>query len=103
MPYGSNSCQRRTKNQSEILTQLSFSSSEAQERRSLPKTTNELSETVINAVGKTTVRRAAALLKCCQLFIGNDVKPVHLAAVVSILVAELSCYPKFRSHYSSKE
>lgn len=49
---------------------------------------------VIDAVGKTTLRQTSALLKRCNLFIGNDAGPMHLAAAVGIPVIEVSCHPK---------
>src|SRR5437773_6120694 len=36
--------------------------------------------TVIDAMGRTSVREAVALLKRCHLFVGNDAGPMHLAA-----------------------
>lgn len=33
-------------------------------------------------VGETTIRQLAAILKQCQLFIGNDTGPLHIAAAV---------------------
>lgn len=49
---------------------------------------------IVNATSKTTLRQAAALLKRCQLFIGNDAGPMHLAAAVDVPVIEISCHPK---------
>ncbi len=52
------------------------------------KTANLLSsisaERVINAVGKTTLGRLAALIKKCNLFIGNDSGPAHIACALGI-------------------
>ena len=41
---------------------------------------------VINLTGKTTLGELAAQLECCDLFIGNDSSPMHLAAAVNIPV-----------------
>ncbi len=49
----------------------------------------DLPEGVFSAVGKTNIRQTAALLECCQLFVGNDSVPVHLAAAVSTPVVVL--------------
>lgn len=38
---------------------------------------------VINMAGKTSFGQLAALIKACDLFIGNDSSPMHLAAAVS--------------------
>lgn len=48
---------------------------------------------VIDA-GGTTLRQAAALLKRCHLFIGNDSGPMHLAAAAGVPVIEISCHPQ---------
>ncbi len=39
---------------------------------------------VINAVGKLRLAQTAALLNRCQLFIGNDSGPLHLAVAVGV-------------------
>lgn len=44
---------------------------------------------VINATGKTTLRQTAALLKHCQLYVGNDAGIMHLAAAVQIPVVAI--------------
>lgn len=59
-----------------------------------------LGASVVNAVGRTTLRQAAALLKCCRLFVGNDAGPMHLAAAVGVPVVELSCHPRSGSSWS---
>lgn len=62
-----------------------------------------LGETVINVVGQTTLRQAGALLKRCQLFVGNDAGPMHLAAAAGVPVVEISCHPQDGDplHYNS--
>ncbi|MEM1995641.1 MAG: glycosyltransferase family 9 protein [Thermoplasmatales archaeon] len=52
-----------------------------------------LGDRAINVVGQTTLRQTAALLKCCQLFVGNDAGPMHLAAAAGVPVVEISCHP----------
>jgi ADP-heptose:LPS heptosyltransferase len=52
----------------------------------------QLGDLVINAVGKTTIRQTAALLKRCRLHVGNDAGPMHLAAAASVPVIEISCH-----------
>ena len=46
----------------------------------------ETSDMVINITGKTTLGELAAQLEQCDLFIGNDSSPMHLAAAVHIPV-----------------
>ena len=54
----------------------------------------------VNAVGRTTLRRAAALIRRCRLFVGTDSGPMHLAAAVGVPVVELSCHPRSGASWS---
>lgn len=54
---------------------------------------SRLAGNVINAAGRTSLRETAALLKRCQLFVGNDSGPMHLAAAAGLPVIEISCHP----------
>lgn len=54
---------------------------------------HQLGETVINATGRTTLRQTVALLKCCDLYVGNDAGPMHLAAAAGVPIVEISCHP----------
>ena len=49
---------------------------------------------IINLVGKTNIRQAAALIARSNLFIGNDSGLMHIAAAVSTPVIEISSFPK---------
>ena len=49
---------------------------------------------LINAVGQTTLRQAAAMLKHCNLYVGNDSGLMHIAAATGITVVEISCHPQ---------
>lgn len=60
-----------------------------------------LGRAVVNAVGRTTLRQTAALLKCCRLFVGNDAGPMHMAAALGVPVVELSCHPRSGSPWSA--
>ncbi len=66
---------------------------EGLERRLGPK--------AVNAVGRTTLRQTAALLKRCRFFVGNDTGPMHMAAALGVPVVELSCHPKSGSPWSA--
>lgn len=46
---------------------------------------------VLNAVGRTTLRQAAALPGGCDLYVGNNTGTMHLAAAVGRPVIEISC------------
>ena len=63
----------------------------------------EMHDTVIDAVGRMTLRQTAAMLQRCHLFIGNDSAPMHLAAAAGIPVVEVSCHPQSGSslHHNS--
>ena len=54
----------------------------------------QLGETVLNLVGKTTLREAAAVLQRCDLYVGNDTGVMHLAVAAGIPVVEISCHPR---------
>lgn len=48
---------------------------------------------IIDMIGKTTLRQTVSLLRYCDLFIGNDTGPMHLAAAVETPVIEICCHP----------
>jgi heptosyltransferase-2 len=50
-------------------------------------------ESTMDLIGQTTLSQACALLKQCNLFIGNDSGLLHLAASQDIPVIEISCHP----------
>ena len=54
----------------------------------------ELGDGVINQIGKTTLRQAAALLQQCDLYVGNDTGPMHIAAALGLPTVEISCHPR---------
>lgn len=58
---------------------------------------------IIDAIGKTTLRQAAALLKHCRLYIGNDSGLMHVAAAVKVPLVGISAWPSAslssNSHY----
>jgi len=54
----------------------------------------QLEKDVINLIGKTTLRQAIAVLSHCQLFIGNDSGPMHMAAAANIPVIEICQFPQ---------
>jgi heptosyltransferase-2 len=58
----------------------------------------QLGATVINLVGRTTLREACALLEHCQLYIGNDTGAMHMASAAGVSVIEISCHPLNGSH-----
>ena len=63
----------------------------------------ELGDIVINLAGKTTLRQAAAVLRKCRVYAGNDSGLMHMAAAVGTPVVEISCHPENGSadHYNS--
>lgn len=60
----------------------------------------ELGSCVINTAGRTTLRQVAALLQRCELFVGDDAGPMHIAAAVGVPVVEISCHPESGSPWS---
>ena len=55
---------------------------------------DRLGPQVIHAAGKLTLRQTGALLRLCDLFIGNDSGPMHIAAAGHVPVVEISCHPR---------
>jgi len=51
------------------------------------------SKHILNLAGATTLRETVALLRSCDLFVGNDSGPMHLAAAAGIPCVEISCHP----------
>jgi heptosyltransferase-2 len=58
---------------------------------------------LLNAVGKTTLGAATALIRRANLFIGNDSGPLHMAASAGVPAVAISCHPVsgLRSHAQS--
>lgn len=55
---------------------------------------NELGRSVINLMGRATLRQTAAVLQRCQLTISNDAGPMHIAAAAGNAVVEICCHPQ---------
>lgn len=53
-----------------------------------------LGETVVNVTGRLSLRQTFALLKHCDLYVGNDTGPMHLSAAAGVPVVEISCHPR---------
>lgn len=48
---------------------------------------------MIDTVGKLSISETAALLEKCDVYVGNDSGPVHLAGAVGCMVVEISKHP----------
>lgn len=48
---------------------------------------------VVNLAGVCSLRKSAALLRHCHLFVGNDSGPMHMATAAGVPVVEISCHP----------
>jgi heptosyltransferase-2 len=53
-----------------------------------------LDRRVTGLAGRTTLRQTGAVLERCQLFVGNDSGPLHLAAAAGVPCVEVSCHPR---------
>ena len=53
-----------------------------------------LGSRVINLAGRSALRVSAAALAECDLYVGNDSGPMHLAAALAKPVVEISCHPE---------
>lgn len=47
-----------------------------------------------NLTGSLSLDQTASVLRQCQLFIGNDSGPMHIAAAMGVPCVEISCHPK---------
>ena len=54
------------------------------------KLQKRVGDSLIDVTGRATLRQFAALLKRCQLYVGNDSEPKHLAAAAGVPIVELS-------------
>ena len=54
----------------------------------------ELAGSVVNIAGQTTLRQTVAVLRACNLYVGNDTGPMHIAAAVGTPVVEISSFPE---------
>ena len=54
----------------------------------------QLGPRVINAAGPDNLRRTAALLGRCAMFVGNDSGPMHIAAARGVPIVEVPCHPQ---------
>lgn len=57
---------------------------------------------VVDLIGKTSLRQAAALIGCCSFYIGNDTGLIHIAAAMKRPVIQLSCWPVSADKHSYK-
>ena len=66
---------------------------------------SKLEFSVINLIGKTSIRETIALLKNCDLYIGGDTGPMHMAAACGLKGVAISKHAKNadKSNASSKE
>ena len=48
-----------------------------------------MKESPINVVGKTSLRQTAALIEKCKIFISNDTGPMHIAAAMGVPVVAI--------------
>ena len=52
-----------------------------------------LQDRLINLAGTCSINKSAALLSLCQMFIGTDSGPTHMAAAVGLDIVVLGCHP----------
>ena len=48
---------------------------------------------VLNLTGKTSLRETYAVLKLCDIYLGGDTGPMHMAAAAGLQGVVLSCHP----------
>ncbi len=52
---------------------------------------------IIDLVGHCSLRQTAALLRHCNLYVGNDSGPMHMAVAAGLPIVEISCHPEAAS------
>jgi heptosyltransferase-2 len=50
-------------------------------------------EEVLNLTGKTTLRQTYAVLTLCDIYLGGDTGPMHMAVAAGLKGVVLSCHP----------
>lgn len=65
----------------------------SQDRELGQRFVSEFGNAVVDVTDRTSLRQAAALLRQCSLYVGNDTGLMHIAAAMSIPVVEISCHP----------
>jgi len=75
------------------------------DRTLVEQVASEMKHPAIIAGGKTTLKQLAALIKKCQVFVGNDTGPLHLAIAVQTPVVALfgPTSPTLTGPYGSKQ
>lgn len=59
----------------------------------------QIGPSALNSIGETSLRQTAALMELCQVYIGNDSGPTHMAAAMGIPVVAIfgsSCRHRFQ-------
>lgn len=60
---------------------------------------SQIGPAALNSIGETSLRQSAALMELCQVYIGNDSGPTHMAAAMGIPVVAIfgsSCRHRFQ-------
>lgn len=57
---------------------------------------------VVNLTGRLTINQTVALLSRCDMYVGNDSGPMHMAAAVNVPVVEISCHPLTGAAYNER-
>ena len=60
---------------------------------------SQIGPSALNSIGETSLRQTAALMELCQVYIGNDSGPTHMAAAMGIPVVAIfgsSCRHRFQ-------
>jgi ADP-heptose:LPS heptosyltransferase len=55
---------------------------------------SKINKNIINLIGETSIFQTAAVLKLCDIYIGNDSGPMHIASTLKIPIIEISSFVK---------
>lgn len=62
--------------------------------RSIVSEAGTSTKEILDLTGRLTLGQTSLVLRRCQLFIGNDSGPMHIAAAMGVPCLEISCHPK---------
>jgi heptosyltransferase III len=76
-----------------------------QDRTAAAELSRRLPGRLLNEDCSLTLRQSAAAMRRCDMFVGNDSAPAHLAATAGLPIVEISCHPAGGdpAHYNAPE
>ncbi len=57
------------------------------------------SSSVVNLTGQTSLMETMGVVDSCEMYVGNDTGPMHIAAALGLSILEISCHPATGSEW----